>query len=680
MSLCQLRDLRTVIALRHGEVRAVDGVDLTIDAGETVGLVGESGSGKTMTGLSIMGLLPPGGRIVGGSVLFDGRELTTASRAVMRSVRGAEIGMIFQDPMTSLDPTMTVGRQVAETWRLHRHGSGEEARRAALEALDMVGIPRPGERYGSFPHQLSGGLRQRVMVAMALVCRPKLVIADEPTTALDVTIQAQILDVLADLKAQLGMAVLLVTHDMGVVANHADRVAVMYAGQVVESGSTAALFGATRHRYSEALLASIPRLTQDRGQRLRSIPGLPPDLSRPLEGCRFAPRCAHSDDRCRSSAPVWDESAGHGAACWHPAGERGDGPVAAGVGGRDAARGGEVLVACRDLVRTYTAGSVLGRGVQHVQAVSGVSLELMAGETFGLVGESGCGKTTLGHMIVGLERPTSGCVEYGGVDVHGGDRRARRAARRDLQLMFQDPYSSLDPRMKVRSIIAEPLLVQHVGSRAEQSARVLELLEQVGLPATAADRYPHEFSGGQRQRIGLARALALRPKLIVADEPVSALDVSIRSQILNMMRELQVTHGLTYLVISHDLSVVRYMADRIGVMYLGKLVEIGPAEEVYASPAHPYTSGLIAAIPAPEPRPAAPSGPRVTGELPSASAPPSGCRYRTRCPLAAEVCATDEPPLVPVGGGSRSVACHFPLHVEAVAGTREGTARERSVP
>jgi peptide/nickel transport system ATP-binding protein len=666
MSLCEIDDLRTYIDVRHGIVRAVDGVSLSIAAGETVGLVGESGSGKTMTGMSIMRLLPPGGRIAGGSIRFDGRDLASASAAEMRQVRGGEIGMIFQDPMTSLDPTMAVGRQVAETWHLHRGGTRAEARAEAIEVLDLVGIPRPAERYASFPHQLSGGLRQRVMIAMALVCRPKLLIADEPTTALDVTIQAQILDLLAELKSQLGMAILLITHDMGVVANHADRVAVMYAGEIVESAGTAALFNRTRHRYSEALLASIPRLSQDRSERLRSIGGLPPDLSTAPPGCRFAPRCSHADATCSAEPPILEgQVGGHRFACFHPAPAptgatrattRGDGAAAT------EAAGSVPLMSCMHLSKVFPIGGGLGRRRRGaVQAVSDVSLDIAAGETFGLVGESGCGKTTLGHLIVGLEQPSSGTMAYQGRDIADLGRRERATVRRDLQLMFQDPYSSLDPRMRVGAIVAEPLVAQGLGDRGERRERVARLLDQVGLPARAADRFPHEFSGGQRQRIGLARSLALSPKLIVADEPVSALDVSIRSQILNLMRELQQDQRLTYLIISHDLSVVRYMADRIGVMYLGKLVEIGRGEDIYERPAHPYTAGLLAAIPDPEPdRAALTSVTAVRGELPSAADPPSGCRYRTRCPLAQDVCAAVEPPMSVVAGEHR-VACHFPL-------------------
>jgi len=677
-AVLDLRNLETTIKLRSGVVRAVDGVSLTVRAGEMVGLVGESGSGKTMTGMSIVQLLPPGGEIIGGEVHFAGRDLVHASSDELRRIRGGEIGVIFQDPMTSLDPTMPIGRQVAEVWRLHRGGSRAEALVRAEEMLSRVGLPNPRQRLQSYPHQLSGGLRQRVMIAMALVCRPKLVIADEPTTALDVTIQAQILDLLGQLRRELDVAVLLITHDMGVVANHTDRVAVMYAGKIVEEAATTELFSGPRHRYSQALLESIPRLAQDRSRRLYAIGGLPPDLSRELSGCRFAARCRFAHEDCTSTEPALTGDSTHRFACLHPApvGETlvGENGTTTSVGTAEAAD----LVACEDLTKEFPLSRALvpGRKSPIVHAVSGVTLSIRTGETFGLVGESGCGKTTLGQMLVGLETPTSGRVIYDGVDLAAGRRKDRARRQRELQLMFQDPYSSLDPRMKVGAIIAEPLVAQHAGDRSYRRTRVLELLDQVGLPSSAADRYPHEFSGGQRQRIGLARSLAVNPKLIVADEPVSALDVSIRSQILNLMRDLQRSHGLTYLVISHDLSVVRYLADRIGVMYLGCLVEIGTAADIYQRPAHPYTAGLLASVPDPDAEHQGRSsveGSRIGGELPSAVDPPSGCRFRTRCPRAEGICAELQPRYTALGCDHR-VACHFPLQVArptpALAGER----------
>ncbi|HET9895921.1 MAG TPA: ABC transporter ATP-binding protein [Streptosporangiaceae bacterium] len=694
----EIKDLSTHIKQSTTTIQAVGNVDLHLDPGETLGLVGESGCGKSMTGLSIMGLLPPGGQVVGGSIKLEDRELVGLPERELRKVRGNEIAMIFQDPLTSLDPTKSIGSQVAEPVILHRGVTKKEALDRTIEVLSLVGLPRPQERLSDYPHQLSGGLRQRVMIAMALSCEPKVLIADEPTTALDVTIQAQILDLLDDLKTRLHMAMLLITHDMGVIAGHADRVNVMYAGRLAETAETSNLFAHMHHPYTQALLASIPRLVQDRNQQLLNIPGLPPDLGHPPAGCRFAARCSKVTDKCRAEEPpMIGETAEHLYACWHPV----DGPLAADdieVAARaarqaQAAAGVEViaptavtsdpvalvedrapapgtdgaaLLEIRELVKEFpvTAG-ILQRSVGSVKAVSGVSFTVSAGETFGLVGESGCGKTTLGRMIVALEHPTSGQVTLHGTDISKLKGSELRRRRRDLQLMFQDPYSSLDPRMRVGAIIREPLTIQGIGSRKEQEGRVFELLGEVGLPRNAVERFPHEFSGGQRQRIGLARALTLNPQVIVADEPVSALDVSIRAQVLNLMKRLQGTHGLTYVVISHDLAVVKYMADRIAVMYLGKLVELGTGDDIYQRHAHPYTAGLIGAIPVPDP-PIARARHQIgiSGELPSPLNPPSGCRFRTRCPLAQEICSVEEPQLRSFGHG-HIAACHFPLQSPA---------------
>jgi peptide/nickel transport system ATP-binding protein len=749
----EIENLSTHIKLTSSVVQAVGNIDMRIDAGETLGVVGESGCGKSMTGLSIMGLLPPGGSIVGGSIKLEGRELVGLKQEQLRQVRGNEIAMIFQDPLSSLDPTKTIGYQVAEPVRLHRGASKEEALDRAVEVLNLVGLPRPKERLSDYPHQLSGGLRQRVMIAMALANEPKLLIADEPTTALDVTIQAQILALLRDLKERLGMAMLLITHDMGVIAGHADRVNVMYAGRVVETAEVRPLFLEMHHPYTQALLASIPQLDQDANKALHAIPGLPPDLAHPPAGCRFAARCSRATDKCRAEEPsLSGKTYEHRYSCWHPVdgplalaviGEAGPDAVSTGLIASDAqsvaeaslrpdkagytpdlvadapladaaatdgdvaraaaaaqeaqaarkaeaivvasglevtadgriqvtARTVEVAVASADgvapllqitnLVKEFPITSgVMQRKVGSVHAVSDVTFSVPAGTTFGLVGESGCGKTTIGKLIVALEKPNSGTITLGDMDVsslRGGELRRKR---RDLQLMFQDPQSSLDPRMRVGAIISEPLAVQHLGSRRAQQDRVFELLGEVGLPRNAVERYPHEFSGGQRQRIGLARALTLNPRLIVADEPVSALDVSIRAQVLNLMKRLQASHGLTYVVISHDLAVVKYMAERIGVMYLGKLVELGSAQDIYERAAHPYTAGLIATIPVPKPAlERAKKDVAIRGELPSPVNPPSGCRFRTRCPYAQEICAAEEPQLRSFGPG-HVAACHFPL-------------------
>ncbi len=668
-ALLEIEDLRTYIQLKQGVVHAVDGVSLHVDEGETLGIVGESGCGKTMTALSIMNLLPNGGHIVGGSIRLAGKPITDLSPAAMRKIRGNEIGMIFQDPLSSLNPTMTVGRQIAEAVLLHKDVSKQEAWDRAVEVLDLVGLPRARERVTEYPHQFSGGMRQRVMIAMALSCQPKLLIADEPTTALDVTIQKQILELIDDLRERFQMSVILVTHDLGVIAGRADRVAVMYAGKVVETTPTQTLFANPRHPYTEALFQALPENSAETRERLYSIPGAPPDLVRPPAGCRFAARCRYATDKCREEEPqLGGEQPDHQYRCFFPVGaaERsGRITVSERQATPDAAMPvpGEVVLSAENLVKEFpVTKGVLQRKVGAVSAVAGVSFDIRRGETLGIVGESGCGKTTVGRMLVGLEKPTSGVIRFGGKDLARSSGREYRRERREIQYMFQDSYASLDPRMRAGAILREPLVVQRMGTRSEQYAKVRQMLSQVGLPEGAAERYPHEFSGGQRQRLGFARALMLNPQLIVADEPVSALDVSIQAQVLNMMRDLQREMGLTYLFISHDLAVVRYLSNHIGVMYLGKLVEIGSADEVYLRPAHPYTRGLIDSAPTADPeveRSKIREG--ISGELPSALHPPTGCRFRTRCPLAREICATTEPPLTPKGVPGHLAACHFPL-------------------
>jgi peptide/nickel transport system ATP-binding protein len=671
VSLLEITDLRTQIATADCLVRPVDGVTLSVEEGQCVGLVGESGSGKTMTGMSVMRLLPPGGSIAGGSVRFGGTELTSLDDAAMRQLRGNDIALISQDPMTSLNPTRTIGSQLREAYKIHTGASRAAANSRATDVLGLVGMPRPAERLGDYPHQLSGGMRQRAMIAMGLLCEPRLLIADEPTTALDVSIQAQILALLDELRSRLSMSILLITHDMGVIAGHTDAVAVMYGGRIVERADTGALFRDRRHRYTEALFESMPTMDLDSTATLATIPGTPPKLIGLPAMCRFAPRCRFAESDCQETDPPLAEVApGHAHACLHP---RADGSAV-----RDAAPGGvrsalvpggperdtapAPLLEVTDVVKQFAVRST--RPLQHrraVQAVSGVSLRVFAGETVGIVGESGCGKTTLGRMLVGLERPTSGSVAFDGADLSTLRSADFRRRRRDLQMMFQDSAAALDPRMPVSALVAEPLAAQHAGSRRSRRAAVDELLDAVGLSGDIGHRYAREFSGGQRQRIAMARALALQPKVIVADEPVSALDVSVQAQILNLMRSLQDRFGLTYVVISHDLALLKYLADRIGVMYLGKLVELGTSEQVYSAPRHPYTAGLIQSIPLPDPsRERAKTTAGLGGELPSAIDPPSGCRFRTRCPLATDKCA-EETPVLSADGGDHAVACHYPL-------------------
>jgi oligopeptide/dipeptide ABC transporter ATP-binding protein len=639
----------------------VNEFSLNIEPGESVGLVGESGCGKTTTGLAIMRLLPPNGKISGGSVTFEGVDLASLPEKEMRRVRGKGVALIPQDPLSSLNPTMKIGRQIGEGLRIHEGASEAEARTRALEVLEMVEMPSPSERLDQYPFELSGGLRQRVIIAMALVCKPRLLIADEPTTALDVTIQAQILDIIDRLRSELNMGLLLITHDMGVIAGRTDRVVVMYAGKRAEGASTDDLFGSMRHPYSQALLASMPNLENATKHELVSIAGMPPDLTKQVVGCPFEPRCSHAQDRCRNEDPGLTFEGDHSYACFYPV----NGPAKVVIRGdalATTARSRKEIIQVKNLVKEFPIkGGLIRHKVGAIQAVSNVSFSIAEGETFGLVGESGCGKTTIGRMLVGIETLTSGEIYFNDRLVTSKNLKFTREEYRDRQMMFQDPYSSLNPRMSVNDIIGEPLQIQHQGTKAEQQQRIYELLDIVGLNRMAASRYPHEFSGGQRQRIGLARALALNPKLIVADEPVSALDVSVQAQILNLMKNLQRERSLSYVFVSHDLAVVYYMADSIAVMYLGKIVEIGDAESVFRTPAHPYTQGLLDAVPVPDPEEARKKrGIQVKGELPSPVNPPSGCRFRTRCPREQDICAEVEPPMVSFGE-RHMAACHFPL-------------------
>ncbi len=682
--LLRLEGLRTEIAVRGGTVHALGGIDLSVRSGETLGIVGESGCGKTMTALSVMGLLPQGGRVVGGKILLEGQDLTAMSPKEVRRLRGTRIGMIFQDPLTSLNPTMTIGKQVGEPLRIHEKMSKKEARDRCLETLIRVGMPRPESVLDSYPHQLSGGMRQRVMIAMALVCRPRLLIADEPTTALDVTTQRQILELIDDLRDEYQMGVILITHDLGVVAGHTDRVAVMYAGRVVEEASTRDLFADPRHRYTNSLLAALPERALRHGEKLFAIPGSPPALREEPVGCRFVDRCPWAMPECSVTDPVLSGDGGHSFACLNPrlsgesmpsdgdvvvercvvdSGDATETGVVADVPPRAAApaeTSEDVVLEITQVSKEYAAVSsgLFRRKMGTVSAVDRVSLRLERGRTYGLVGESGCGKSTMGRLIAGLEPPTGGDVEILGTDITKVKGPEKRRIHQDVQMMFQDSYAAMDPRMRIDEILAEPLRIQKMGSGKDITGRIEKMVAQVGLPADALDRYPHEFSGGQLQRIGLARSLTLAPDVIVADEPVSALDVSVQAQVLNLMKDLQEEYGMSYVFISNDLAVVQYMADRIGVMYLGRLVEEGPADEVVRNPRHPYTQALIEAIPVPDPAYVREESIiQLQGEPPSAIDPPSGCRFRTRCPFATEECQT-EPALV---GGAHRVACHFPL-------------------
>ena len=677
--LLDIQDLHTDIEIRSGVVHALSGVNLYVNPGETLGIVGESGSGKTMTALSLMGLLPQGGRVSSGSILLDGQDLTKMPLHAKRKLRGTKVGMIFQDPLTSLNPTMKIGLQVCEPLRVHKKMSKKDALERAVEILKRVGMPRPEIVINNYPHQLSGGMRQRVMIAMALVCKPRILIADEPTTALDVTTQMQILDLIDELRDEYQMGVILITHDLGVVAGHTDRVAVMYAGRIVETAPTKTLFTEPKHRYTSSLMAALPERALAAGTKLFSIPGAPPSLTNLPVGCRFASRCLWAGAECVDRYPDLSGEGFHTYSCFHPVQEgdespaelqaklEGSAPVDEAVAepGTPVVYGEvddtvEVLLDVKEASREYaSSGSgFLKRDKGVVSAVDRVSITLKKGETYGLVGESGCGKSTMGRLIAGLEPPSGGAIELGGRDLATLKGRDAVRIHRDVQMMFQDSYAAMDPRMRIDQILAEPMSIQKTGNTRQIAERIMEIIEQVGLTEEILDRYPHEFSGGQLQRIGFARSLTLAPDLIVADEPVSALDVSVQAQVLNLMKDLQAELGLSYLFISHDLAVVQYMADRIGVMYLGRIVEEGPAKEVVENPKHPYTKALIDSIPVPDPEFSHDDQAiKLTGEPPSAVNPPKGCRFRPRCPFAGEECKMQ--PLLTEE--THRVACHHPL-------------------
>jgi len=662
MSLLRVESLRTCLDGADGTLRAVDDVSFDVLAGQTFALLGESGCGKSMTALSMMRLLPDAGRIAGGRVLLDGRDLLALTEAEMRQVRGRELAMIFQEPATSLNPVLTVGQQIGEVLSRHTTLRGDAAKSRAIELLDAVGIPDAPGRLDEYPFQFSGGMKQRVMIAMALAGDPRLLIADEPTTALDVTIQAQVLEVLGDLQRSRGMGMLLITHDLGIVGQLAQRVGVMYAGQLVEVAERGAFFARPRHPYSQKLFAALPR-PERRGTGLETIPGSVPSLAASFAGCRFAERCAQAWARCHTEAPAWHETEeGHVVRChlYAPGAKPPAYPGAASPATQvrdDRQSEPATLLVTSDLeVHFPIRRGLFKRTVGQVRAVDGVSLGLTSGRTLALVGESGCGKTTAGKAILQLIRPTAGSVRFDGEELTAlGGERLRRL-RSQLQIVFQDPYASLDPRMRVGDIIEEGMSALNAGASGEERGRrTVELLERVGLSGEMRGRYPHEFSGGQRQRIAIARALAVGPRLLVCDEPTSALDVSVQAQILNLLRELQASLGLAYLFITHNIAVVEYLAHEVAVMYLGRIVERGSAAEVLGDPKHPYTEALLSAVPRLDAQ-----GQRpvivLKGDLPSPANPPAGCHFHPRCPRAMPQCATAYPDETRLGA-TRSVRC-----------------------
>jgi peptide/nickel transport system ATP-binding protein len=712
--------LSVTFPTRDGNVQAVRELDFSLERGETIGIVGESGSGKSTVALAVLGLLPKYAQVTG-SVRLMGRELVGLREEELAKIRSTTIAYIPQDPLSSLNPAFTVGWQVAETIWTRRNVSKEDAKRRAIELLELVGIPRAAERADSYPHEFSGGMRQRVVIAIAMANDPDVMIADEPTTALDVTIQAQVLEALRAAREQTQASLILITHDLGVVAGMADRVMVMYAGKAVETGSADTVFYHSQMPYTLGLLGSLPRMDTRSGP-LRPIPGSPPSLLNLPNACPFAPRCPIAYRRCRREEPALTiVGPDHGAAC-HRAGELtpgdtslfaatsadtqvqppaaalpdtdgqppaaalpdtdgqppaaalpdtdGQPPAAAladtevsadGDGTWPSVGNGATLISVQDLVKHFPirGGKLIRHTVGEAHAVCGISFDLAERETLGLVGESGCGKSTTARTVLQLLPATSGSVRYRDTELTGQSRKQLRPMRQHLQVVFQDPYASLDPRMPVGEIVAEPLKVHGRWDRKTGPERVDRLFELVGLNPEHRNRFPHEFSGGQRQRVGVARALALDPKVLVLDEPVSALDVSIQAGVVNLLEELQDRLGLAYLFIAHDLSVVRHICDRVAVMYLGKIVEIGTGTQVYDSPSHPYTQALLSAVPVPDP--AIERERRriiLTGDVPSAVSPPSGCRFRTRCWKAQEICAQEEPALTERGQG-HPVACHF---------------------
>jgi peptide/nickel transport system ATP-binding protein len=699
--------LSVTFPTRDGDVRAVRDLNFTLERGETIGIVGESGSGKSTVALAVLGLLPKYARVTG-SVRLMGRELVDLREDEMAKIRSSTIAYIPQDPLTSLNPAFTVGDQVSETIWTRKNATKAEARRRAIELLEIVGIPRAAERADNYPHEFSGGMRQRVVIAIAMANDPDVMIADEPTTALDVTIQAQVLEALRAAKKETQASLILITHDLGVVAGMADRVMVMYAGKPVETAPVDTIFYESRMPYTLGLLGSLPRMDARDPGPLRPIPGNPPSLLNLPAACPFAPRCPIAYQRCLTEEPaLTGVSPNHATACHRsaeltpgdtnlfaptstdtdsdgsgaapgPAEVSPDGngtarvsaEVSADGNGTQPAAANGTLIEVHDLVKHFPirGGALIRRTVGEAHAVCDVSFDLAERETLGLVGESGCGKTTTARTVLQLLQATSGSVRYKGTELVGQSRKKLRPMRQNLQVVFQDPFASLDPRMPVGEIVAEPLKVHGRWDRKAGPERVDRLFQLVGLNPEHRNRFPHEFSGGQRQRVGVARALALDPKVVVLDEPVSALDVSIQAGVVNLLEELQDRLGLAYLFIAHDLSVVRHICDRVAVMYLGKIVEIGTSTQVYETPAHPYTQALLSAVPVPDP--AIERQRRrilLTGDVPSAVAPPSGCRFRTRCWKAQEICAQEEPELTERGQG-HPVACHFADVTQVIPG------------
>ena len=671
-AVLKVDNLTTAFGPSKARITAVRDVSFDVQPGRVLGLVGESGSGKSVIARSVMGLLHGNGRVEDGSVHLEGEDLSTLTETGMQEIRGKRIAMVFQDPQSTLNPVLRVGDQIVEALEVHGVPA-TEAKARAVELLSQVGIPEPQTAMTRYPHQFSGGMRQRVVIAIALANKPNLLIADEPTTALDVTIQAQILRLLAELRNELGIAIIMITHDMGIVAELCDDLVVMYGGRVVEKGTVADIFHAPRHPYTAALFNAVPRLDGG-GDALKAIPGNPPVAGRLPSGCSFHERCAFAQPVCRTAVPATVAiSEAHHAACIHSATDMDLTPpdVAPAVARASEASQARPILEVRNLKTDVNAGSGgLLRQHRPIYAVDDISLTVRAGQTLGLVGESGCGKSTLSRTIVGIQKAASGTIHVDGRDVSAMTAADRGHIAKTIQYVFQDPSAALNPRRTIGQSLEESLEIAGVRGAASLK-RAAELVDQVGLQRTHLSRYPHELSGGQKQRVGIARALSVNPRMLICDEPVSALDVSIQAQIINLLEQLRDELDLGYLFIAHDLSVVRHISDELAVMYLGRFVETGPAEAVYRSARHPYTKALLSAIPTTDLDRRRDGRILLSGDMPSLSNPPSGCRFRTRCPIGPAFCegrdvCVQKVPGLDVTVETRRSACHFWQDAEGI--------------